>query len=361
MSKIVHFKGLNGIRAIAAVGVMLAHIFGDLGQLGLKKLPESLNIASLGVTMFFTLSGFLITFLLLKEKTSSDKNQIDISNFYVRRILRIWPLYFFYIIICLITYWVFSIDYDKSMLFYYVFLLANVPLIIETTLPFIGHLWSVAVEEQFYLFWPWFSKIDTKKILIYTILLVLALIFIKDLSYILGNRYNYKIPLITLTVTRFYCMLIGCIVAILYFQKSIWIERLTNKYVSIIAWLVMLLAIIDKFQISSALIDHEIMSIITVIIILNQITEKNRIINLDNWLLDFFGKISYGIYIYHPIIIFLTIKFFGKFKNDVFINYSLVFSVIFGLTILVSYLSFHFFENRFIKMKDRFSSVKSRM
>jgi hypothetical protein len=66
MSKAIHFKGLNGIRAIAAVGVMLAHILGDLGQFGLKKLPSSLNIASLGVTMFFTLSGFLNTYLLLK-------------------------------------------------------------------------------------------------------------------------------------------------------------------------------------------------------------------------------------------------------------------------------------------------------
>lgn len=361
MSKIVHFKGLNGIRAIAAVGVMLAHIFGDLGQLGLKRLPESLNIASLGVTMFFTLSGFLITFLLLKEKTSSDKNQINISNFYVRRILRIWPLYFLYVIICLITYWFFSIDFDKSMLFYYIFLLANVPLIIESTLPFIGHLWSVAVEEQFYLFWPWFSKIDTKKLLFFTISLLVTLILLKDFTYIIGSKYNYKIPLIALTVTRFYCMLIGCIFAILYFQKSIWIERLTNRYVSIFAWIIMLLAIFDKFQISSALIDHEIMSIVTAVIILNQITEKNKIISLDNRFLDFFGKISYGIYVYHPIIIFLTIKFFGKFKNDVLINYLLVFSVIFGSTIIVSYLSFHFFENKFIRMKDKFSSVKSRM
>ncbi len=123
----------------------------------------------------------------------------------------------------------------------------------------------------------------------------------------------------------------------------------------------MLLAIFDKFQISSALIDHEIMSIVTAIIILNQITEKNKIISLDNRFLDFFGKISYGIYVYHPIIIFLTIKFFGKFKNDVLINYLLVFSVIFGSTIIVSYLSFHFFENKFIRMKDKFSSVKSRM
>ena len=123
----------------------------------------------------------------------------------------------------------------------------------------------------------------------------------------------------------------------------------------------MFLAIINKFQISSALIDHEIMSIVTVIVILTQITEKNKIVNLDNRVFDFFGKISYGIYIYHPILIFLTIQFLGKFQQDSNINYVLVFLLIFGLTILLSYLSFHFFENKFIRMKDKFSSIKSRM
>jgi peptidoglycan/LPS O-acetylase OafA/YrhL len=361
MSKAIHFKGLNGIRAIAAVGVMLAHILGDLGQFGLKKLPSSLNIASLGVTMFFTLSGFLITYLLLKEKAANEKNQINISNFYIRRILRIWPLYFLYVFLSLLTYWYFSIDFDAKMLFFYFFLLANVPLIIEQTLPFIGHLWSVAVEEQFYLFWPWFSKIDTKKLLFYTLLLTLSLILLKDVSYILSSKFALKLPLITLTTTRFYCMLIGCIAAILFVQKSVWIARLTNKYVAIGAWLILFLAIINKFQISSALIDHEILSIVTVIVILTQINEKNKIVNLDNRVLDFFGKISYGIYVYHPILIFLSIQFLGKFQKDIFINYLFVFSLIFSLTIFLSYFSFHFFENKFIKMKDKFSSIKSSM
>lgn len=361
MSKAIHFKGLNGIRAIAAVGVMLAHILGDLGQFGLKKLPSSLNIASLGVTMFFTLSGFLITYLLLKEKAANEKNQINISNFYIRRILRIWPLYFLYVFLCLLTYWYFSIDFEAKMLFFYFFLLANVPLIIEQTLPFIGHLWSVAVEEQFYLFWPWFSKIDTKKLLFYTLLLTFSLILLKDVSYVLSNKFALKLPLITLTTTRFYCMLIGCIAAILFVQKSVWIDRLTNKYVAIGAWLILFLAIINKFQISSALIDHEIISIVTVIVILTQITEKNKIVNLDKKVLDFFGKISYGIYVYHPILIFLSIQFLGKFQKDIFINYLFVFSLIFSLTIFLSYFSFHIFENKFIKMKDKFSSVKSSM
>ena len=88
MKESVHLKGLNGLRAIAALGVVIAHTavikleFGDLIPTGLT---------SNAVTIFFTLSGFLITYLLFLEK---EKKEINVKKFYLRRILRIWPLYF---------------------------------------------------------------------------------------------------------------------------------------------------------------------------------------------------------------------------------------------------------------------------
>src|SRR5436189_6466393 len=94
----IHLKGLNGIRTIAALSVVLSHTFKRFHEFGLKQ-SNGWDFAIFGVTMFFTLSGFLITFLLLKEKeTFSD---INIKSFYVRRILRIWPLYYLYLIIVL--------------------------------------------------------------------------------------------------------------------------------------------------------------------------------------------------------------------------------------------------------------------
>src|SRR5689334_8705907 len=95
---VIYLKGLNGIRTIAAFGVLLAHL--KLWASDLKNTINENPWGPFGVTMFFALSGFLITYLLLKEKDQSN-GKIAIRKFYVRRILRIWPLYFLYLFICL--------------------------------------------------------------------------------------------------------------------------------------------------------------------------------------------------------------------------------------------------------------------
>src|SRR5690606_24795997 len=94
----IYLPGLNGIRAIAAFAVVISHTNGRLGEFGLSKLPYW-DLAGFGVTIFFTLSGFLITYLLLKERAKTGT--IKVRKFYVRRLLRIWPLYYFYLFLIL--------------------------------------------------------------------------------------------------------------------------------------------------------------------------------------------------------------------------------------------------------------------
>src|SRR6478735_4462608 len=96
----IHLKGLNGIRAIAALAVVFSHL--GLSQLDFGiPTKNSIDLAGYGVSIFFSLSGFLITYLLLIEKERFG--DIQIRQFYVRRILRIWPLYYFYLLITLLT------------------------------------------------------------------------------------------------------------------------------------------------------------------------------------------------------------------------------------------------------------------
>src|SRR4051812_16240676 len=104
MKKVLHFSGLNGLRAIAAIAVVFAHTTTGLYSFGLDCFifgkypdgnPKSTLLAGFGVSIFFALSGFLITYLLLEEKRQKE---INIKNFYIRRILRIWPLYYLYFI-----------------------------------------------------------------------------------------------------------------------------------------------------------------------------------------------------------------------------------------------------------------------
>lgn len=358
-NKIIHFRGLNGIRALAAFAVLISHIFSELSHFGLTSIG-TYYLASFGVTMFFTLSGFLITFLLLKEKDKTEHKKINIKNFYIRRILRIWPLYFLYVFICIVVYVLFSIKFDSNQLFFYAFLLANVPLILQQSLPYLGHLWSIAVEEQFYLFWPWMAKVKQSKLLRNSIFLLIFLLILKSLFYFINYLYDIEILLTVITVTRFHCMIFGCIAAILYYQKSKIIDFLSSIYFSIFSWIIFSLAIINKFHISSSLIDHEVISFITVVVILTQIKRKNYIIDLDSKPFDFIGKISYGIYIYHPLVIFFYVKYFRTFTNDIWYNYIIIFSLIIITTLFISYISFNFFEKRFIKIKQKYSSVISK-
>lgn len=93
--KAIHLPGLNGLRAIAALSVVIAHStqegISDFGLPWLFNIP----LAGYSVTLFFVISGFLITYLLVNEFDRTDT--VNVGKFYVRRILRIWPIYYLFI------------------------------------------------------------------------------------------------------------------------------------------------------------------------------------------------------------------------------------------------------------------------
>jgi len=164
--KAIHLPGLNGLRSVAALSVLVCHIFyTDIGERYLLQWP----IAHYAVTMFYVISGFLITFLLLKER---EKNQtIIVKKFYFRRILRIWPIYYMYMLIAAIVMFLYgkSDVFFTPTMFVFLFMAGNLHyFFVDPDLHLVGHLWSIGVEEQFYLFWPWmfmFLK-STKKLVI---------------------------------------------------------------------------------------------------------------------------------------------------------------------------------------------------
>ncbi len=353
--KIVYLSGLNGIRAIAAIAVVFSHIILNLEDFGLyahflgtqaNGNPQTWNLAGYGVSMFFTLSGFLITYLLWTEK---EKQPIQIKKFYLRRILRIWPLYYTYMILCFIVYFIFSIEYNTDSIYYYLFYGANIPFIIGGGLPFLGHFWSLGVEEQFYMFWPWVNKLKKKNIILFVISLITLLISAKIyLHFFIPNSLLESI----IHVTRFHCMLIGALAAILYKNENkLFITITTNKLAQLISWGVMILVAINQFHIASFL-DNEFITTITTIIIIGQITKKG-LISLENPILDFLGKISYGIYVIHPLLIFLFSKILKEITPFPILNYFIVFTSILSATIILSHLSYKYLEAPFLRLKNK--------
>jgi peptidoglycan/LPS O-acetylase OafA/YrhL len=364
-TKTIYLPGLNGLRAIAALAVVISHIALELDKFGLQSKifgtdiqgnVNGLSLAVHGVTIFFTLSGFLITYLSLKEKESG---KLKIKEFYIRRILRIWPLYYLYFVISLITMFCFGLTPNKTFIAFYIFLAANIPFILEKAQPFLLHYWSLGVEEQFYLFFPQIAKLSNKRFFQISITLIFILLSLKLAFWMLDKRYDIRIPYIAICVTRFHTMLIGVVGAILYYYNNTrFFSISTHKVTQIISWTVILLLGLNKFHIAS-IIDGEIVSIITVFLIIGQITKRNTLINLENSVCDFIGKISYGIYVIHPLVIFYFSQLIGHFKSDTFANYLLVYSLIILTTVLIAYLSYEFYEKRFLKLKSKYSTVKS--
>ncbi len=303
--------------------------------------------------MFFALSGFLITYLLCFEK---EMQEVSVSRFYLRRILRIWPLYYGYLIIVLLIYFIYEIEFNSSSLPFYIFFGANIPYVVGASMPLLVHYWSLGVEEQFYIFWPWINRLKIKTIGITTLALIVALIGSKLFLHfgMPGTSIEYF-----LTISRFQCMLIGSLAALLYYSKiNLIIRFATHPIVQFICWSTIVLVAINKYHIASV-VDQEIVTVITSALILGQVEGKG-IVNLENRVFDFLGRISYGIYVIHPMIIYMLVKFLRPNSSIEVLNYIFVFTTVVAGTVFFAYLSYRYFESPFLRLKSqKFSTIKS--
>jgi peptidoglycan/LPS O-acetylase OafA/YrhL len=154
-------------------------------------------------------------------------------------------------------------------------------------------------------------------------------------------------------------MLAGALTATWYYNKNeLFIRTTTNKILQLISWVGFGIIALNKFHFASVL-DNELCAIITCIIIVGQIESKG-IINLENKFFDLVGKWSYGIYVIHPIIIFLFSTFLKNSTPYLFLNYLIVYGAIFGATLLLAGLSYRFYERPFLRLKiRRFTVVQS--
>lgn len=164
----------------------------------------------------------------------------------------------------------------------------------------IGHYWSLGVEEQFSAFWPWIVK-KTNFLLKFLILFPVFYLLLKLTLRIFDAPYAI---LVFVNYTRFGCLVLGGLGAYLFFHQKQKIKVFNKKGVEIFALLFFLVVALNKFRITS-IIDHEIVSLFTLIIIFNQVNNPKRLLPLENKAFDHLGKISYGLYVYNPLVIYL--------------------------------------------------------
>jgi len=340
--------------------VIVFHIDEFIGFFGLKTYGfHETGMASYGVTLFFVLSGFLITYLLLMEKSKFEK--IDLRKFYMRRIFRIWPVYYLLIIITavLIFLHVFEIKLDRipQTILYYSFLFSNVGYAMGLGVLAIFPLWSVGVEEQFYSFWPLLIS-KSKNIIRSMVIVILIFLAIKVIFRIIDNRYVYRF----ITMTSFDSMAFGGIAAFIVMTNNKFLTVIFNPFVQFFAWLLFTLSIFLNPVHVATIIDPEIYSIIFAIIIVNVCSNPKTIVNLENRFMNFVGRISYGLYIYH-LTVFILLAFLMKKYFATNLQSPKSYFLIYTLTILITFfiasLSYRFFERLFLRKKERYSKIVS--
>lgn len=360
----IYFPNLNGLRFIAALMVIIHHIeqikyifkFSNIWG----SSPFIIVVGKLGVVLFFVLSGFLISYLLLVEEDTYKR--ISIKKFYIRRILRIWPLYFFigilaFIILPNISFFTLpgfskTVIYNsillKSTLF--ILFLPNLTNALLYIIPYAAQAWSIGTEEQFYIVWPILNRLFKN----YRIILMLTIIAIYLLIKSLFYNSNYSIFYTFWTHFNIDCMAIGGLFAILLFRKSSLLNILMNTYLFYTTLIVTLFMICKGIQIEY--LHYEIYAILFGIIILNLAANKSIRFSLENKPLNYLGKISYGLYMYHPICLVFSLKILSNF--GIYNYYSMLFSSIL-ITIIIASFSYHFIEAGFIKLKSRFTLIVS--
>lgn len=366
MSERIYFKNLDILRFFAFCIVFVSHVS---YQWGFGFLTFLIQQGNLGVDFFFLISGFLISYLLIQEKKTVGN--ISLSKFYIRRGLRIWPLYFFIIFtIILVQTTLGHISELPRAIYLYGIFLGNFDRVYNgfntvSQLPGFGVLWSISVEEQFYFLIPivLFSIRSVRNILWGTIIFHLLSIVYKIyvISIIRDTELAFRV-LSFHSFSKFDFISFGCMIACLI----IFYRHTVERFIEFITWtMVGLLAVISfvlqyvSFNIKSIYFDEILLpefycvffGIVVMFICFNTRVKKmeNSIISLFNYL----GKISYGLYLYHFPIIYL-LKYF-KFSNGFFLAVTSI-----ALTIVIAHISFIFLEKPFLNLKTKFEVIKSR-
>ncbi|MBK8095002.1 MAG: acyltransferase [Verrucomicrobiaceae bacterium] len=365
----LYFPNLNGLRFLAALGVIIHHVEQFKSEVGLPSALGSNTITLLGkggVYLFFVLSGFLITYLLLEEETKTGT--ISVRHFYVRRILRTWPLYFLVVALALFVWPVFfpiiagehtsAIRHSIAGLACYALLLPNLAAIFLHPLPFAGQTWSIGVEEQFYLVWPVLMKYFKRRIwIILGICVGYGLLFhgfFSCLSTQSASTIDSLMPLAKFMVTfRIDALAFGSLAAWLLHTNHPFLKYLRSPSAYLIstgiaAWLFLRSEKAPSYYPIA-------LSICFAVILLNIVQDRRASLFLETRVMNYLGRISYGIYMWHPVAIVSAFTSVKAAPFSPWIHYPLTLA----LTVAIAAFSYHFFEGIFIRQKSLFAKVAS--
>lgn len=366
-----HIIQLDGIRFIAVGLVLIAHLT-----------DVSLPLGELGVTMFFVLSGFLISRILMqsrdKLKGEPDGFKKYLRKFLIRRTIRIFPVYY----LCLLILYIIGVPSVREYLGWLVLYGTNIYLAIhETWMGTVDHLWSLAVEEQVYIFFPFLIFfVPRKKLLPVVIAMGIFAVLLRLFFYLTGKSWIVSYVSMPACLDSF---AFGAIMAWLQLYKRESFDVLFNKtwlvvlglltWVLVYCWTVYIwkqTPSAEKYNIVKIVLDRFSASLFCFFLIGRAVTGFSGPMAwfLENKVIVYLGKISYGIYLYHNFVFnhyhaytvnnHPVVRLFNKiYRNfpDLKNYQSFQFLVVCLLTVAVASVSWHFFEKPINALKDKYA------
>ena len=367
--------GLDGLRALAFLGVFAYH-------------TNYLRFGWVGVDLFFVLSGFLITDILLRMKNSLPVKEF-FSKFYGRRMIRILPLYYFYLLILaiialavphinlspLITNYEHEFNHNIWYAFFYVYDFFSASAAYESTWTFI-HLWSLSVEEQFYLIWPLLILLTPKKHFKKLCLCAIALGPLFRLITTLVFRHHLFPFLSSSPEGATYVLPFSQVDA---FALGAYISRfdIPRPRLQLLALLLIIpiVGIITDYLVTGQYVlatlgyglplrgaykevwGYSLLNYLFAVLIYCVIRTKLFQSDLSGSIISYIGKISYGLYIYHYFIIAIVVSLFKKYSLPHYLGAPGVFWTALILTIIVASLSYYLLEKPILNLKTRFFDI----
>jgi len=353
---------LDGLRAFA-VGAVLIHHFFQPARIG------GVDLALLGVWLFFVLSGFLITGILLRSRDQVDYSGYPsgfvLRQFYIRRFLRIFPLYYSVLFLAA------TIDLGdvRDTIFWHLAYMSNYLFATHRYWgPVTAHFWSLSVEEQFYILWPALILFAPRRLLLK---LVISAIAIGPIFRLAAHFLDFNwIARLTVLPASLDALGLGALLAYCSHhaaEKPILIKRLKQCicWLGVPGLIVLLgLQILEGYNlggdvtVNSWFIEPVLWALMFVWVInrasLGFTGVGAKILEFNP--LAYTGKISYGIYVYHPFVYVLLPILFYRTDIDFFLLPRLLqFGLLVGTTIGMAAISWHFLESPINSLKNRFT------
>jgi peptidoglycan/LPS O-acetylase OafA/YrhL len=370
-----HKPELDGIRGMAILGVLATHsAFYIQATSATKPLMALMLSGQWGVDLFFALSGFLITGILLETKTAANY----LLSFYARRVLRIWPIYYSVLVILFsmavgIPWIAAQMPVRREWLSYFLYL-QNVPYfwangyVISPTM--LGHFWSLAVEEQFYLVWP-FVVIALPEGALLSLCAAGLAVALPLRLYLMHHVFGTSWAGMIVTTARMDGLFVGAFYAVLLYRfKRISLQFLIPPAVcgaGILAWIA---AFHFKGEFLGSGPYMRTFGVTAVALLSGALIalSQYRLGHIDEILrtrwLRFFGRYSYGIYVFH-VPIFIMASHFVTARRGIpdavglTMPLPIIYAALFILAInttsvLLAVASFELFESKILHLKGRF-------